>query len=225
MPHYLHLLGLVFLISPLLISASKIDNKILGLPVVQCVNGAITFNFETEKPFAGRAYVRGLEDDANCTQRFSQSNSSLTNQTRFSLSVKRGQCNMDRQRTPEGVAHSVMVIVAFHPVFETKNDIAFRGVCFFRTAMKIAGSLHGVAGSMSVVVENNGRPPSKFLESKVPGTSMHPLCHFSPTIHSRLHLHDPRSHCRRSKRSLRSGGRYAPSCLGVLDRPKAKTAI
>jgi len=151
--------SLLIILFPLLISANEIKNKLVGLPIVECIEGAISFKFQTEKSFNGRVYARGLEDDAKCVKRFSDSISDQ-NGTNFSLSIKRGDCNMDKQRTQDGIAHTIVIIVAFHSVFETKNDMAFRGVCFFRAPQKIAGSLRGVAGSVSVVAENNGKAPA-----------------------------------------------------------------
>lgn len=51
---------------------------------------------------------------------------------------------MQRQRVSgalEGIVFSMVIVVSFHGTFETKNDRAFRCMCFFRNIKRVTNFL------------------------------------------------------------------------------------
>lgn len=120
--------------------AGEIDNKLTGLPIVDCQDVAVSLTFNTEKPFTGRVYVKGLVEDDRCSRNFATN----TDQAKFSMQVPQGDCNMQRQRVSgalEGIMFSLVIVVSFHGTFETKNDRAFRCMCFFRNIKRVTNFL------------------------------------------------------------------------------------
>jgi hypothetical protein len=127
-----------FLLSTAL--AGEIDNKLSGLPIVDCQDVAVSLTFNTEKPFTGRVYVKGLVEDDRCSRNFATN----TDQNKFSMQIPQGDCNMQRQRVSgalEGIMFSLVIVVSFHGTFETKNDRAFRCMCFFRNIKRVTNFL------------------------------------------------------------------------------------
>jgi hypothetical protein len=120
--------------------AGEIDNKLSGLPIVDCQDVAVSLTFNTEKPFTGRVYVKGLVEDDRCSRNFATN----TDQNKFSMQIPQGDCNMQRQRVSgalEGIMFSLVIVVSFHGTFETKNDRAFRCMCFFRNIKRVTNFL------------------------------------------------------------------------------------
>jgi len=120
--------------------AGEIDNKLTGLPIVDCQDVAVSLTFNTEKPFTGRVYVKGLVEDDRCSRNFATN----TDQNKFSMQIPQGDCNMQRQRVSgalEGIMFSLVIVVSFHGTFETKNDRAFRCMCFFRNIKRVTNFL------------------------------------------------------------------------------------
>lgn len=118
----------------------EIDNKLTGLPIVDCQDTAVSLTFNTDKPFTGRVYVKGLVDDDRCSRNFATN----TDQSKFSMQIGQGDCSMQRQRVSgalEGLMFSLVIVVSFHGTFETKNDRAFRCMCFFRNIKRVTNFL------------------------------------------------------------------------------------
>lgn len=61
----------------------EIDNKLTGLPVVDCQDVAVSLTFNTEKPFTGRVYVKGLVEDDRCSRNFATN----TDQNKFTMQI------------------------------------------------------------------------------------------------------------------------------------------
>uniref|UniRef100_A0A915J3B9 ZP domain-containing protein n=1 Tax=Romanomermis culicivorax TaxID=13658 RepID=A0A915J3B9_ROMCU len=120
--------------------AGEIDNHLVGLPVVDCQDVAVSLTFTTAKPFTGRVYVKGLVEDDRCSRNFA----TTTDQSKFSMQIPQGDCNMQRQRVSgalEGIVFSLVIVVSFHGTFETMNDRAFRCMCFFRNIKRVTNFL------------------------------------------------------------------------------------
>jgi len=118
----------------------EIDNKLTGLPIVDCQDTAVSLTFNTDKPFTGRVYVKGLVDDDRCSRNFATN----SDQSKFSMQIQQGDCSMQRQRVSgvlEGLMFSLVIVVSFHGTFETKNDRAFRCMCFFRNIKRVTNFL------------------------------------------------------------------------------------
>jgi hypothetical protein len=123
-----------------LVGAGEIDNKLTGLPIVDCQDTAVSLTFNTDKPFTGRVYVKGLVDDDRCSRNFATN----ADQSKFSMQINQGDCSMQRQRVSgalEGLMFSLVIVVSFHGTFETKNDRAFRCMCFFRNIKRVTNFL------------------------------------------------------------------------------------
>jgi hypothetical protein len=123
--------------------AAEIDNRLTGEPIVDCQDTMVSLTFNTEKPFAGRIYVKGLADDDRCSRNFAANN----DQSKFSMMINQGDCNMGRQRVfgsgqpLEGLVFSLVIVVSFHGTFVTKADRAFRCMCFFRNIKRVTNLL------------------------------------------------------------------------------------
>lgn len=63
--------------------AGEIDNKLTGLPIVDCQDVAVSLTFNTEKPFTGRVYVKGLVEDDRCSRNFATN----TDQNKFTMQI------------------------------------------------------------------------------------------------------------------------------------------
>jgi len=66
-----------------LTKAGEIDNKLTGLPIVDCQDVAVSLTFNTEKPFTGRVYVKGLVEDDRCSRNFATN----TDQSKFTMQI------------------------------------------------------------------------------------------------------------------------------------------
>jgi len=101
---------------------------------------AVSLTFNTDKPFTGRVYVKGLVDDDRCSRNFATN----SDQSKFSMQIQQGDCSMQRQRVSgalDGLMCSLVIVVSFHGTFETKNDRAFRCMCFFRNIKRVTNFL------------------------------------------------------------------------------------
>lgn len=80
----------------------------------------VSLTFETDKPFTGRVYVKGLADDDRCLRNFATNE----NHNQFSMMIGQGDCNMQRTRNTkgplEGLVFSLVIVVSFHGTFVTK---------------------------------------------------------------------------------------------------------
>lgn len=133
--HYIIALVLIAVVS-----ASEIDNHLVGDPIVDCQDTMVSLTFTTEKAFTGRVYVQGLADDDRCSRNFATN----TDQSKFSMMIQNGDCAMARQRvsgTLEGIMFSLTIVVSFHGTFVTKVDRAYRCMCFFRNIKRVTNLL------------------------------------------------------------------------------------
>lgn len=121
--------------------AFEIDNHLIGDPIVDCQDTMVSLTFTTEKPFTGRVYIKGLSDDERCSRNFATNQ----DQTKFSMMIQNGDCNMQRQRMTgselEGIMFSLTIVVSFHGTFVTKVDRAYRCMCFFRNIKRVTNYL------------------------------------------------------------------------------------
>ncbi|GMT28776.1 hypothetical protein PFISCL1PPCAC_20073, partial [Pristionchus fissidentatus] len=121
-----------------------LDNGVAGLPEVDCMEDRLRLHFNTQRPFNGRIYVRGMVDKPHCVKSFSGSSAS-----KISFDLMNGECNMRRARRlgpdQRGIEQSVTVIISFHNTFITKVDRAFRTTCFYMEADKVVTSRFDVS--------------------------------------------------------------------------------
>ncbi|KRY90614.1 RuvB-like 1 [Trichinella pseudospiralis] len=125
----------------LTLAGSDVNNYLVGAPVVDCQDTSISITFSTAKPFTGRVYVKGLQEDDRCSRSYAGN----SEQRKFTIMVNQGDCSMQRQRVSggslEGMMFSMVIVVSFHGTFETMNDKAFRSVCFFRNIKRVTNFL------------------------------------------------------------------------------------
>uniref|UniRef100_A0A5S6R150 ZP domain-containing protein n=1 Tax=Trichuris muris TaxID=70415 RepID=A0A5S6R150_TRIMR len=137
--HVVLLLGSLSLIS--IARGGEVDNHLAGTPLVDCQDTSISITFTTAKPFTGRVYVKGLQEDDRCSRSYAANN----DQRKFTIMVNQGDCSMQRQRVSggslEGIMFSMVIVVSFHGTFETMNDKAYRSVCFFRNIKRVTNFL------------------------------------------------------------------------------------
>ncbi|VDD89551.1 unnamed protein product [Enterobius vermicularis] len=116
-----------------------VDNGVEGDPEIECGSAAITVNFNTQKPFEGHVYVKGLYSEAGC--RNDESGRQVAG-----ITLPFDTCNVARTRSlnPKGIFVSTTVVISFHvisycnlqPYFLTKVDRAYRVQCFYMEADK-----------------------------------------------------------------------------------------
>lgn len=104
----------------------------------------VKLTFRTEKPFAGRIFVKGMIDNDKCVSNFvtsgtsnnnnyngNHNNGNNSNRPGAEFEILNGDCNMRRSRkiSPEerGIEQSITIIISFHNTFITKVD---RGIHF-----------------------------------------------------------------------------------------------
>ncbi|KRY37441.1 RuvB-like 1 [Trichinella spiralis] len=135
------LILLISLLVTLTLAGSDVNNYLVGAPVVDCQDTSISITFSTAKPFTGRVYVKGLQEDDRCSRSYAGN----SEQRKFTIMVNQGDCSMQRQRVSggslEGMMFSMVIVVSFHGTFETMNDKAFRSVCFFRNIKRVTNFL------------------------------------------------------------------------------------
>ncbi|GMR53865.1 hypothetical protein PMAYCL1PPCAC_24060 [Pristionchus mayeri] len=121
-----------------------LDNGVAGLPEVDCMEDRLRLHFNTQRPFNGRIYVRGMVDKPHCVKSFSGASAS-----KISFDLMNGECNMRRARRlgpdQRGIEQSITVIISFHNTFITKVDRAFRTTCFYMEADKVVTSRFDVS--------------------------------------------------------------------------------
>uniref|UniRef100_A0A914UPQ2 ZP domain-containing protein n=1 Tax=Plectus sambesii TaxID=2011161 RepID=A0A914UPQ2_9BILA len=91
-------------------NAIPVDNGVEGDPEIECGPTSITVNFNTQKAFEGKVYVKGLFDQAGC--RNDEGGRQVAG-----ISLPFDSCNVARTRSlnPKGVFVSTVVIISFHP--------------------------------------------------------------------------------------------------------------
>jgi len=71
----------------------KISQNITDAPKVICQNDMVKMVFNTNKPFKGRIFVKGMVDKEQCVMNF------VTNEKpNATFELKNGLCNMQRER-------------------------------------------------------------------------------------------------------------------------------
>ncbi|CAD5209890.1 unnamed protein product [Bursaphelenchus xylophilus] len=135
-----------------------LDNGLSGEPLVDCMEDRVKLTFQTEKPFSGRIFVKGMIDNPNCVTKYpSNKNSSVQFQ------LQNGECNMRRSRKlgPEqrGVEQSIVVIVSFHDTFITKVDRAYRCTCFYMEADKVVTNRFDVSALPTTELVDTAKMP------------------------------------------------------------------
>ncbi|KRX36783.1 Cuticlin-1 [Trichinella britovi] len=129
-----------------------------GVPQVNCEDHQMTMVFNTEKPFTGRIFVKGMAEKPECYKRYKDNkNSSIV------YKLKNGECNMHKQRRlgpQRGVEQSMTVIVSFHDTFVTKVDRAYRCTCFFMETDRIVTSEFEVSNLATTDLIDTARMPT-----------------------------------------------------------------
>ena len=113
------------------VRAIPVDNSLVGEPEIECGATSITVNFNTQNPFEGHVYVKGLFDQQGCR-------SDEHGRQVAGIELQFDTCNVARTRSlnPKGVFVSTTVVISFHPQFVTKVDRAYRVQCFYMEADK-----------------------------------------------------------------------------------------
>ncbi|KRZ76512.1 Cuticlin-1 [Trichinella papuae] len=118
----------------------------------------MTMVFNTEKPFTGRIFVKGMAEKSECYKKYKDNkNSSIV------YKLKNGECNMHKQRRlgpQRGVEQSMTVIVSFHDTFVTKVDRAYRCTCFFMETDRIVTSEFEVSNLATTDLIDTARMPT-----------------------------------------------------------------
>nr|CAD2162776.1 unnamed protein product [Meloidogyne enterolobii] len=124
-------IGVILAFQAILIDSIPVDNSIVGEPEIECGPTSITVNFNTQNPFEGHVYVKGLFDQQGCR-------SDEHGRQVAGIELQFDSCNVARTRSlnPKGVFVSTTVVISFHPQFVTKVDRAYRVQCFYMEADK-----------------------------------------------------------------------------------------
>ena len=117
-----------------LATCTPIDNGVTGDPEIECGPTSIQITFNTQKPFSGHVYVKGLFDKEADGCRTNGAN----NQAIGQISLPFDKCGVVRERSlnPKGVFVRTTVVISFHPRFLTKIDRAYTIQCFYMEADK-----------------------------------------------------------------------------------------
>uniref|UniRef100_A0AC35F4P6 ZP domain-containing protein n=1 Tax=Panagrolaimus sp. PS1159 TaxID=55785 RepID=A0AC35F4P6_9BILA len=141
---------------------AMMDNSLIGVPLIECSENAVTFTVKTKTSFRGNIYVRGKYDVPQCRQEyFSNDYNGAT------LTIPIGECGMTRVRQldPNGMNYVLVFIAQFNPIFLTKNDRAYNVRCFY------AHTENTVNAELEVDLL-----PTESLEQ---ATIMKPICQYS----------------------------------------------
>lgn len=113
------------------VAAIPVDNGVQGDPEIECGASAIIVNFNTQNPFEGKIYVKGLSDVPECR-------SEDRGRQVAGITLPFGACGTSRMRSlnPRGVFVSTEIVISFHPLFLTKVDRAYKIQCFYMEADK-----------------------------------------------------------------------------------------
>uniref|UniRef100_A0A914LU34 ZP domain-containing protein n=1 Tax=Meloidogyne incognita TaxID=6306 RepID=A0A914LU34_MELIC len=124
-------IGVILAFQAILIDSIPVDNSLVGEPEIECGPTSITVNFNTQNPFEGHVYVKGLFDQQGCR-------SDEHGRQVAGIELQFDTCNVARTRSlnPKGVFVSTTVVISFHPQFVTKVDRAYRVQCFYMEADK-----------------------------------------------------------------------------------------
>lgn len=117
------------------VTAVPVDNGVEGDPEIECGPSSIKVNFDTNNPFEGQVFVKGLYDQDGCR------NDERGRQV-AGIELPFDACNVARTRSlnPPGVFVTTTVVISFHPIFLTKVDRAYRIQCFYMEADKTVSS-------------------------------------------------------------------------------------
>ncbi|KAI1719556.1 zona pellucida-like domain-containing protein [Ditylenchus destructor] len=126
------------------ITAIPIDNILTDEPSVTCGADSLSIDFQTQKAFTGRIFVKGYSQDKNCqltklpaggTESYATANDRVNDRV-MGFSINFSQCGLRRNREMSGVSITTTVVVSFHPIFITKVDRAYRLNCFYQEARR-----------------------------------------------------------------------------------------
>ncbi|KAL7077508.1 hypothetical protein ACQ4LE_003363 [Meloidogyne hapla] len=138
--------------------SSILDNAVIGDPLVDCLEERVKLTFQTQKPFTGRIFVKGMVDNEKCVENYRQNS-----QTKVEFELANGACNMRRSRKlgPEqrGVEQSITVTISFHDIFITKVDRAYRCTCFYMEADKVVTNRFDVSMIPTTELIDTARMP------------------------------------------------------------------
>ncbi|VDM92721.1 unnamed protein product, partial [Onchocerca ochengi] len=150
-----------------------IENSVVDEPIVECNVNGIAIDVITRHSFSGRLYVQGESDNPNCVilhygrdQQSDTLKKTLNDDETLRFSLKFGECNMRRQRmlNPRGVAYTFILIISFHPIFETEVDRAYRILCFFTESVTALEATLGVSQLTTQIIEQDFAFPSCLYE-------------------------------------------------------------
>ncbi|VDM25491.1 unnamed protein product [Toxocara canis] len=118
-----------------LAAAVPVDNGIEGDPEVECGPTSITVSFNTNNPFEGHVFVKGLYDQDGC--RNDEGGRQVAG-----IELPFDTCNVAKTRSlnPRGIFVTTTVVISFHPIFVTKVDRAYQIQCFYMEADKTVSS-------------------------------------------------------------------------------------
>ncbi|CAI4224312.1 unnamed protein product [Auanema sp. JU1783] len=135
------------------------DNQVTDLPTVKCMDDHLRLVFQTQKPFHGRIFVKGMVDKEPCEKRFIGNKN-----TTIDFELENGSCNMRRQRmnnaNQKGIEQSITVIISFHDTFITKVDRAFRCTCFYMEMNTVVTQSLTVSQLPTTDLQDNARLPT-----------------------------------------------------------------
>ncbi|CAK5008287.1 unnamed protein product [Meloidogyne enterolobii] len=88
--------------------SSILDNAVIGDPLVDCLEERVKLTFQTQKPFTGRIFVKGMVDNEKCVENYRQNS-----QTKVEFELANGACNMRRSRKVNNNTLKIFSILVF----------------------------------------------------------------------------------------------------------------
>uniref|UniRef100_A0A914WWE9 ZP domain-containing protein n=1 Tax=Plectus sambesii TaxID=2011161 RepID=A0A914WWE9_9BILA len=146
----------------ILISCAMVDamsNSIMGLPEIQCDSSRIRISIRTQRPFAGRVFLKGNSHRPECVTDFTEH--PQNNDSRLQVAIDYNLCNTERirQLSPAGVTYANSLIVQFHPRFITAGDKAYHLRCFYSEVEHTVTSRFDVSQIPTDAVEQDMQMP------------------------------------------------------------------
>uniref|UniRef100_A0A914E9Y2 ZP domain-containing protein n=1 Tax=Acrobeloides nanus TaxID=290746 RepID=A0A914E9Y2_9BILA len=131
------------------------ENGLTGIPDIICNHDTIEMNFRTKKRFTGKIYVQGHHKNPECYVDFSKTDKN--GKPSAGIKLSHGVCDMDRQRTisSDGMQFSTVLVISFHPLFNTKMDRAFQVKCSYQAKARIVDSEMEVSSMITETIEHD----------------------------------------------------------------------
>ncbi|CEF65677.1 Zona pellucida domain-containing protein [Strongyloides ratti] len=125
---YLFLI-IIFVLEKLTFS---LNNKIIGVPEVECTPQEITVWFSTLKIFKGKIYSIGYKNDSECIGKHTGIKITF-------IHIKRNSCGMivEKEAITNNWKFSIKLTVSFNPHFTTKADHSYLVTCRFKFMPKV----------------------------------------------------------------------------------------